>query len=131
MLSGTTVDFRADIYSLGATVYHMLAGRPPFAGLGLTQILTRKVSQESPSLAEEAPGVSPATAALVAEMMARDPGRRVGSYAQLLQRIDGLLPQVAGRTIDLLGPTTGLSTRAQTDTFAGRASSEAVPMAAD
>ncbi len=130
LLTGTAVDFRADIYSLGATVYHMLAGRPPFAGLGLTQILTHKVSQESPPIAEEVPGVSPLTAALVAEMMARDPARRVGSYTQLLQRIDSILPQVAGRTVMPVEPTGDLTTLAATDTLAGRATTKTLPMPA-
>src|SRR5262249_13859980 len=107
MLTGTTVDLRADVYSLGATVYHMLAGRPPFAGLRLAQILTQKVSQESPDLAEEVPDVSPATARLVAEMMARDPQQRVGSYAQLLERIDSVLPQLVGGTTAPRGSAVG------------------------
>ncbi len=130
LLTGTTVDFRADIYSLGATVYHMLTGQPPLAGLGLAQILTHKVSQESPSLADDLPGVSPATAALVAEMMARDPAHRVGSYAQLLQRIDAILPQVAGRAMAPVGPMSGLATPATTDTLAGRTTTKTLRMPA-
>ncbi len=128
LLSGSAVDFRADIYSLGATVYHMLTGQPPLAGLGLTQILTHKVSQESPSLADDLPGVSPATVALVDEMMARDPARRVGSYARLLQQIDALSPQVAGLPLAPAGPTSGLPALAAADTLSSRATTKTLPM---
>jgi tRNA A-37 threonylcarbamoyl transferase component Bud32 len=129
LLSGITVDFRADVYSLGATVYHMLAGRPPFAGLAMTQILTRKVNQESPSLAEEVPGLAEATVSLVAEMMARDPAGRTPSYGRLIKRIDGILPLVAGRPA-MLGPMGDRGTVEGSDTLIGRATTKTLPMSA-
>src|SRR5262249_29834174 len=144
MLTGTSVDLRADIYSLGATVYHMLAGRPPFAGLGLTQILTRKINHESPALADDAPDVSPATAALVAEMMARDPERRIGSYTQLLQRIDNLKVELQQGGATMLPGATTLpgsvagsagtrqsTDRESTDTVPSLTSTKTLPMPAE
>src|SRR5207237_758491 len=44
--SDPQVDSRADIYALGASVYHMLAGRPPFAGESLWQIMSAKMQGE-------------------------------------------------------------------------------------
>ena len=129
LLTGVAVDFRADIYSLGATVYHMLAGRPPFADLRLAQILAQKVSRASPTLAEEVTGVSAASAALVAMMMAQDPARRIGSYTELLQRIDAILPLMAEGTAATLGLAGGVPALMTSDTLAGRGTTKTLPMA--
>ncbi len=85
------VDHRADIYGLGATTFHMLAGKAPFEG-GVWDILGQK-SKASPRLG---PPVSEAAAALVAAMMEPDLGRRIQTYDQLLARIDGLPGLSAG-----------------------------------
>ena len=90
-LSGATVDARADIYALGATVFHLLAGRPPYAGLPLTQILTQKLTAEVAPLSSVHDEVSDETNTLVAAMMTRRPEDRIASYAELLNRIDDLL----------------------------------------
>ncbi|HLQ44910.1 MAG TPA: serine/threonine-protein kinase, partial [Planctomycetaceae bacterium] len=91
-LSGSTVDGRADIYALGATVFHLLAGQPPYSGLGLAQILTQKLTADSPRLKSVRRDISDATDLLVSDMMARRSEQRIGSYAELLQRIDDHLP---------------------------------------
>ncbi|MFM9963552.1 MAG: serine/threonine-protein kinase [Planctomycetaceae bacterium] len=90
-LSGATVDARADIYALGATVFHLLAGRPPYVGLSLTQIVTQKMTAEAVPLRAAREGVSDETNSLVAAMMAREPNDRIASYSELLNRIDELL----------------------------------------
>ena len=97
-LQGAPVDFRADVYALGATVFHMLTGNPPFFDKRVGQIMVAKLSEESPSLAAACPSTSTATAALVARMMARDPERRPGNYLDLLEEIDAILAN-APRTI--------------------------------
>jgi eukaryotic-like serine/threonine-protein kinase len=89
------VDRRADIYSLGATVYQLLAGRPPFAGLQLSQIIGFKLSKGPPSLDTLRPDVSRATQALVERMMARDPAARPGDYTELLRAIDDVAATTA------------------------------------
>jgi len=85
------VDRRADIYALGTTVYQLLAGRPPFAGLQLSQIIGFKLSKGPPPLDSLRPDVAPATQALVERMMARDPAARPGDYAELLRAIDNAI----------------------------------------
>ena len=80
------VDHRADVYALGATVYHALAGRPPFSGSTVWEVMAKK-SESAPSLAG---GVSAESARLVAAMLAPDPGRRVADYDDLIRRIDAL-----------------------------------------
>ena len=84
--AGSDVDPRADIYSLGATVHHVLTGRVPFDGRTIWDVLRQK------NAAPPALGVpsSPETAALVAAMMAANAADRPADYATLIARIDAL-----------------------------------------
>ncbi len=87
-LEGSDVDGRADIYALGATVYHMLCGVPPFNDRTLQAVITRKLKGEPPRVSDLVATVSPRSVELVAQMMARDPAHRVPDYSELLRRID-------------------------------------------
>jgi len=75
-----SVDVRADIYSLGATLYHMLTGQPPFTGSSLDAIIEGRSDVRAPSVRDFNPRVSRACAALIEIMMARDPGHRPGDW---------------------------------------------------
>ncbi len=92
---GSRVDSRADIYSLGATVYHMLADTPPFNGLSLPQIIAQKLSTGPAELESLRPDLSPNTTALVRSMMSAESRSRPAGYAALLQQIDAIWPSVA------------------------------------
>ena len=87
-ISGEQVDVRADIYALGATLFHLLAGKPPYSGRPMMQILTQKLTADAPRLRSVRGDISDATDSLVAAMMARRPDDRVASYSELLARID-------------------------------------------
>jgi len=87
---GSDVDFRADIYALGATVFHMLTGRAPFHEKTLAAVITRKLSGEPPRVSEQVPNATRGTVDLVAAMMARKRTDRIPDYASLLARIDRL-----------------------------------------
>jgi serine/threonine protein kinase len=69
-------DIRADIYSLGCTLYYLLAGRPPFQGACLYDVLQAHHSMEAMPLNLKRPEVPVELAALVAKMMAKEPERR-------------------------------------------------------
>jgi serine/threonine protein kinase len=86
------LDHRADVYALGATAFHILSGRPPFSGRTVWEVVEQKLASV-PRLT----GVSRESADLVAAMMAPDPKDRIGTYEELIARIDAL-PR-AGRTV--------------------------------
>ena len=107
--AGQRIDERADIYSLGATAFHLLAGRAPFDGQSLPQIIAQKLGNTPPSLDEARRGLSRETVRLIEQMLARDPDKRIASYAALLDRIDGL-PVIGGS-----GSSNAISTTVTTD----------------
>lgn len=101
---GEAIDFRADIYALGATLYHLVAGKPPFAGESLNELLAHHSSSELPALVRK--DVAAKTLApifqLCARMMAKDPADRHTSYDDLLLQLDLLSSQrsrPAGATV--------------------------------
>ncbi|MEZ4365540.1 MAG: protein kinase [Kofleriaceae bacterium] len=73
---GAAVDARADVYALGAMLYEVLAGVPPYRGESPTEIVDRVLAGPPAALAEVAPGVPADLEAIVAKAMARDPAAR-------------------------------------------------------
>lgn len=80
----TGIDSRTDIYALGATLYHALAGKPPFDANTPMGVLVRHIHDPVPSLAVERPGLGSAIVELVHRCLAKDPGDRPQNYAELL-----------------------------------------------
>ncbi len=87
---GEPVDLRADIYALGATLYHLVAGKPPFVAESFEQLMTLHRSAERPQVARKGIARTQSTAidALVARMMAPEPAQRFASYDELLRAIE-------------------------------------------
>ena len=83
------VDHRADLYAVGALLYEMLTGTPPFAG-SFQQIVLAKTTKDAPGLATGGSAVSPALARLVARCLARDPAERPDTAEALLRALRAL-----------------------------------------
>ncbi|MBI3828485.1 MAG: protein kinase [Planctomycetes bacterium] len=84
------IDGRTDIYSLGATLYHLVTGRPPFEGKTAAVIMTKHITDAPPLAHVNAPGVSSATARLIERMMQKKREDRVQTPSELIKEIDKL-----------------------------------------
>ncbi len=71
-----SADIRADVYSLGCTLYYLLTGGPPFRGDHLWDVYQAHFSMQAGPLNLVRPEVPVELAAVVAKMMAKEPGRR-------------------------------------------------------
>ena len=86
-----TADIRADIYSLGASLYFMVTGEPPFPGATLIQKLRRQMIEPPPSAMAKRPEVGPGLDALIRRMMARNPAERIQTPTDLIESLDWVM----------------------------------------
>lgn len=91
-VDSSTVDFRADVYSLGATLYFLLAAHPPFPGTDIRHKLAAKQYGDPLPIHRLRPDVEQGLSAAIHTLLARDPEARCQSAAAA---IDVLVPFVA------------------------------------
>lgn len=84
-------DARSDQYSLGATMFHVLAGRPPFDADEPAQVVVAAMTEPTPVLKEWREDVQDKTSALIRRMMTKNPARRFPTYASLQADIQDAL----------------------------------------
>jgi serine/threonine protein kinase/Flp pilus assembly protein TadD len=85
--AGHPADPRSDIYAVGSILYEMLTGIPPYDGENVMEILHKKANQPPQPILELRPDVPAPVVALVEKAMARDPGARPQSMAELAREI--------------------------------------------
>jgi hypothetical protein len=88
---GQNVDPRSDIYSLGATLYEMISGKPPFKGDNPLAIMTARLFEPVPEIPPEV-AVEVPVSRVIRKMMAREPEDRFADCTQLLDAIDTVYP---------------------------------------
>jgi WD40 repeat protein len=81
--AGQSADERVDVYALGATLYHLLAGCPPYAGLSAREVISSLSLGPPLALAHLVPGVPPALLTIVEKAMARTPAARYPTAKEL------------------------------------------------
>jgi len=88
--AGRPVDVRSDLYSLGASVYHLLAGQPPFSGpTSLAVALAHQREQPMP-LAAFRPELPAGLGRIVEQLLAKRPEDRCESPTELLQAVEAV-----------------------------------------
>ncbi len=76
-----TLSPRSDIYSLGALLYHLLTGQPPFTGTNTAAILFRKQTADPTPPAKIRSDLPPAASEFIMRLLARNPGDRPAEMA--------------------------------------------------
>ncbi len=90
---GHAVDARGDLYSLGCTWFHLLAGRPPFQAASTVALLRAHLDDAPPDLRSLVSGLPEAIAALVHRLLAKDPAQRLPSAQALVDEMHALAAQ--------------------------------------
>jgi serine/threonine protein kinase len=87
-------DFRSDIFSLGATLFHALAGRAPCETDHIPLEALRELKKHPADLRSLAPGVREETVQMIERMMALDPAERPAGYPELIEQLREVLGKV-------------------------------------
>ena len=82
-----SVDIRSDLYSLGATLFHLVCGRPPFIGESLYQMLHKIVTEPAPDPRTLRDTVSESSAQLCLTLLQKNPADRLQTPEQLLSAL--------------------------------------------
>ncbi len=85
-----STDLRTDIYSLGATLFHLTVGHAPFEGESVDEIVEAHLSSPYPFGAAIAAGVNLGLVNLIKKMMERDPINRFQNYRELTQALENI-----------------------------------------
>jgi tRNA A-37 threonylcarbamoyl transferase component Bud32 len=89
-IANKDVDARSEVYALGCLLFHMLAGRPPFAGGDDVQTLFQQIEIAPPPLREFVPEAPEKLQAIVARALAKAPDARYQSMRELIAALDDI-----------------------------------------
>ncbi len=89
--SSADLDLRSDIYSLGATFYHLATGKPPFLGKTSMEVISHHLNSSLVPPSELRGDLPPALSSIICKMMAKSPDERYPDYESLRQDLRNVL----------------------------------------
>jgi uncharacterized RDD family membrane protein YckC len=90
---GEPVDHRTDMYSFGATFYHVLAGKPPFSASSPFALAMKHATDPLPPIREVNPDVPKTLARIIERLMAKDAGARYPKWSQIIEALEATRPR--------------------------------------
>ncbi|MCI0331272.1 MAG: serine/threonine protein kinase [candidate division Zixibacteria bacterium] len=90
-LRSMEVDRRADVFSLGVVLYEMLSGKKPFDGDNYSAVITSILTAGAVPLCDLSPEIPARLSLLAAQMLEKDPDRRVSKMEEAAERLEGLM----------------------------------------
>jgi tetratricopeptide (TPR) repeat protein len=87
---GGEITTRADLYSLGAMLYEMVTGRPPFTGDDVVAVIGQHINTPPVSPNWHRPDLPPALAALIMRLLEKDPNKRPASATEVLEMLKAI-----------------------------------------
>ncbi|UCF69409.1 MAG: serine/threonine protein kinase, partial [Acidobacteriota bacterium] len=95
-IAGRPLDGRADLFSLGVSLFELLAGARPFPGDTISSVMYRIVNEPPQSLTALRPGLPTALERLLETMLAKEPNQRLPSGTHVAAAIEPILHQLGG-----------------------------------
>jgi serine/threonine-protein kinase len=118
-LDARNVDIRADIYSLGCTLYFLLAGRAPFQAEALTELLMKHQMEATPSVRSIRPDVPENLDVFLQHMMAKKPDNRPDTPAEVAEALAPFARGEEGSVRQRVAVTVPAKPSKHGDTWAG------------
>ena len=115
---GKAVDSRSDLYSLGATVYHLLAGRPPFLGATSLAVALAHIKEPPVPIAQVRPDVPVGLSDIIDRLLCKRPADRFADPTELLHAVEVVETAIAPGSRHMPSP---LSWSGDGNSFAGHA----------
>jgi eukaryotic-like serine/threonine-protein kinase len=96
-LDSTNVDHRADIYSLGCSLFYLLAGKPPFDGQQVPVVMKQHAEAPIPKVQSINPRVPEQLSVIIEQAMAKRPDDRYSSIAEMISDLETFLGLPSGQ----------------------------------
>jgi len=99
-LRGEMIDHRADIYSMGVILYHMMVGRPPFeiSSSDIISLIYQHLEKIPPAPSEINPNIPSAVEHVIMRALSKDPDQRYDNVRQMADDLDMALGRKVGST---------------------------------